>query len=99
MRLGTATHADNFKAVDSLNVGYVQNEKGKYAGAIADFTRAIEIGPQYADAYASRGWAKYKLDDHNGAIADWEKAIELDPSRKANLQPMIDDSKAKLSKG
>lgn len=50
---------------------------GDFAGAIADFTRAIELDPENADAYASRGAAKA----YSGAdpTADWDRALRLDP--------------------
>ncbi len=54
-------------------------EKGDFKGAIADYTKAIEINPQYADAYNNRGAAKYSLKDTQGAIADYNKAIEINP--------------------
>jgi tetratricopeptide (TPR) repeat protein len=33
-------------------------------GAIADYTKAIELNPQYADAYYNRGNTKSKLGDN-----------------------------------
>ena len=48
-----------------------------YYGAIADFTKAIEIDPNYARAYVLRGDSK---EDYYAAIADYTKAIEIDPN-------------------
>jgi tetratricopeptide (TPR) repeat protein len=48
--------------------------------AIVDLTKAIEINPSYAAAYAQRGLAYFRKADHPRAIADATKAIELDPS-------------------
>ena len=55
-----------------------------YYGAVADFTKAIELNPDLAEAYYNRGISKYYLEDYYGAIADYTKAIErnfhqLDP--------------------
>jgi len=50
-----------------------------YAGAIADFDRAIELNPDDADAYNYRGGVKFIQGDYHGAIADFDKAIKLDP--------------------
>ena len=55
-------------------------ERGNQQGAIADYTKAIEINPQYAPAYYNRGFAKDEgLGDHQGAIADYNKAIAINP--------------------
>ena len=60
-------------------------DKGKnQVGAIADFTKAIELSPDYAEAYAARARTKLlKFDkwkyDADGALADYTKAIELNP--------------------
>ncbi len=51
-----------------------------YAAAIADFDKAIEINPKYANAYYFRGIAKFYCYDHVGGMVDCKKAIELDPS-------------------
>ncbi|MFA7361264.1 MAG: tetratricopeptide repeat protein [Candidatus Kapaibacterium sp.] len=50
-----------------------------YEKAIADYTKAIELKPDDADAYWSRGNAYYYLQKYDEAIADYTKAIELKP--------------------
>jgi len=49
-------------------------------GAIQDFSKAIELSPNYTDAYISRGNAKADFKDYRGAIQDYTKAIELNPN-------------------
>ncbi|MFL0758310.1 MAG: hypothetical protein AB8B32_06960, partial [Prochlorococcus sp.] len=39
--------------------------------------KAIEINPQYANAYSNRGIAKRKLGDDRGGCADYKKAVSL----------------------
>ena len=43
---------------------YEKSDKGDYYGAISDYTKAIEINPNDADAYNNRGVAKYDLKDY-----------------------------------
>jgi lipoprotein NlpI len=66
-------------AVDYFNRGVVEKANGDFDGAIADYTRAIELDPKYAAAYSNRGSAKQAKGDLDGAIADCNRAIELDP--------------------
>ena len=47
-------------------------------GAIEDFTKAIDIDPNNAAAFHSRGISKEKIKDYEGAMADLEKAIEIE---------------------
>ncbi len=49
------------------------------AGAIADYTRAIELGSTNPAAYNNRGNARAENNDRDGAIADYTRAIELKP--------------------
>ena len=50
---------------------------GDYDGAIADYTKAIELNPFSAHAHVERAGIYYALDDHEAAIEDYSKAIEL----------------------
>ena len=59
--------------------GYEKAELGNYEGAIADYTQAIRLKPNYAAAYYNRGNAKYALGQHLAAIADYDIAIQLKP--------------------
>jgi tetratricopeptide (TPR) repeat protein len=47
--------------------------------AIADFGRAIELRPDFAEAYSSRGFLHAEQGEYDLAIADYNKAIELRP--------------------
>jgi lipoprotein NlpI len=59
--------------------GLAKSAKGDTDGAVADYTKAIEIKPDFADAYARRGNLKKEKGDLNGALADINKAIQVDP--------------------
>ena len=54
--------------------------QGNYRGAIADYSRAIELKPDYMGAYFLRGGAKFIQGDYRGAIADYDRVIELNPN-------------------
>lgn len=49
-----------------------------YAGAIANFDKAIGLNPSHASAYCNRANAYYNFRDYARAISDCTKAIELD---------------------
>src|ERR1700712_3490008 len=65
---------------------YVQagNQKAgqkDYKGAIADFTKAIQLdGGRKATAYFYRANAYSNINDNAAAIQDYNKAIELEPA-------------------
>ena len=65
-----------------FNRAYDKSKRGDHYGAISDYTKAIEINPQYEDAYINRGIAKRNLNDYYGAISDYNKALEIDPTDK-----------------
>ena len=59
--------------------GLARARKGDQTGAIANLTRAIELNPNFAEAYLNRGFVR-REGDLAGAIADYTRAIELDPN-------------------
>jgi tetratricopeptide (TPR) repeat protein len=48
-----------------------------YRGAIADYTKAIELFPDFAGAYLNRSEAKRSLRDEKGAYLDYERAMSI----------------------
>ena len=67
-------------AEEYLYKAYEKFNKGDHKGAIADYSKAIELNPNDSEAYHNRGIVKAKLEDHKGAIADFTKALELKPN-------------------
>ena len=59
--------------------GYTKSDLGDYKGAITDYTHAIRLNPDDANAYNNRGNAKSNLGQHFAAIADYDIAIRLNP--------------------
>ena len=48
-----------------------------YQVAIADFTKAIDLKPDFSEAYHNRARAKTSIADYQGSIADLTKTINL----------------------
>ena len=67
----------------------------EYIGAMDDFSKAIEIDSNYANAYYLRGSAKYGLCDYQGALDDCNKAIDINPKHYLCYQKR-GESKQKL---
>ena len=76
-----------------LNRGLSKKKIKDFYGAIADFTKVIDIisseefsllSPSFKlafrDAYNSRGLSKYELKDYNGAVLDFTNLIEIYPN-------------------
>ncbi len=72
---GSATGADFYlkRGEDLAGVHH-------YDRAIADYTTAIQLKPDYAEAYNNRGFAYYLKGNEERAIADYTRAIELRPN-------------------
>lgn len=66
-------------AIDYYKSGKSKVKAADYPGAIADFTKAIELAPNKFAFFSSRGAVKDKTKDFLGAIQDYTRAIELNP--------------------
>ena len=60
------------------NLGYINGLFGNYAKAIEYLDQAIELAPDYADAYTLRGTMKEQLKNSTGAYNDYKHALQLD---------------------
>jgi len=67
-------------ATDYYNRVLNDINQSKYDLALVDFTKAIELNPNYADAYNYRGLIYYNQSKYDLALADYTKAIELNPN-------------------
>ncbi len=66
-------------AQDYYARGYVHGQAGDLGGAIADYTKAIELNPLYADAYYARGYVYSQTKNFTAAVIDYTKDIEIKP--------------------
>ncbi len=77
LRLAQANRQDTAKY---FNSGIKRLEQGNYRGAIADFTKAIQINPKLVAAYYNRAIARHQLQNYQRAIADFTKVIQINPN-------------------
>jgi tetratricopeptide (TPR) repeat protein len=93
------------KASDFYVAATNKKEKEDYSGAIADYTKAIQLDPKFAKAYNERGLVYQILKQDKNALADFDRAIQIKPdlaeaySNRAtfylssNPQKSLDDAK------
>lgn len=62
-----------------FSLGYEEHKKGNHEEAILQYSKAIELKPDFGYAYNNRGVAKDDMGAYKEAIADYDKAIELKP--------------------
>lgn len=58
------------------------SKKNYLVQAEKDFSKAIQLEPNYPEAYGDRGSCKDYLGNYEGAILDYTKAIKLEPNYK-----------------
>ena len=71
------------QAKELFNNGVGAYQAGELERAIDFWTRAIQIKPDYADAYYNRGFARVKKGDLDGALEDYTRAIQIKPDDAA----------------
>lgn len=64
----------------AFDKGLAYLDRKMYDDAIAEFNKAIEINPQYSDAYYNRGFSNAKRGNLDQAIVDYTKAIGFNPN-------------------
>ena len=74
-----AIQLDRKLAIVYFNRGQLNFSAQKYAEAVADYSKAIELktDPKMDDIFFARGNAKMKLKDFAGAETDFKQAIRF----------------------
>lgn len=85
-------------AENLFNSGLAKSEAGDIQGAIADYTEAIRLNPDYAQAHNKRGIIRARdLKDYPAAKADFDRAIQIDPNygdayyNRARVREFLED--------
>jgi tetratricopeptide (TPR) repeat protein len=71
------TVLEHLVLLDLIETGDFYAAKKEYATAVAEYTKAIQINKNFAEAYFKRGLAYDRLAQPDSAIADFTKVIEL----------------------
>ena len=72
--INTANAGDLYKKANTFY------ELQRYQEALNNYQQAIEIKPEYAQAWNGQAKALYELDSHQEALSAYDKAIELEPN-------------------
>lgn len=67
------------KVIEWINKGIDLDKKGNYIKAIEYYTNAINLKPDYINAYNYRGYAYYAILEYEKAINDFNMAIKIKP--------------------
>ncbi|MEP6616487.1 MAG: tetratricopeptide repeat protein [Ginsengibacter sp.] len=73
-----AESPDTIIALKYYNNGNTKKKSNDFKGAIADYSKAIEINPKYSQAYNNRGSAYGSLSDFKTALSDFNNAVKFD---------------------
>ena len=69
-----------------LRRGLQRQSQGEHDKAISDFSKAIELNPNLAKAYAARGVSKEAKGDGAGAKSDYSTSIQIEIMGEINRQ-------------
>jgi tetratricopeptide (TPR) repeat protein len=68
------------RALAFFNRGMVRMQALEMTRAVMDFSRAIRLDPNLAEAYYQRGYAHHENGSFDAAIADYDRALSLNPN-------------------
>lgn len=70
---------NHFSADKWFEKGFAHQEASRLEDAVAAYSKAISLDPEYAIAYNNRGTVYARLKQYDRAISDIDKAISLNP--------------------
>jgi hypothetical protein len=68
------------KAIYYYNRGYAKDKLGQYEAAILDYDKAIQIDPNFKEAYINRAYTYFSLGQYEATIKDCDKCLAIDPN-------------------
>ncbi|MBV8100974.1 MAG: trypsin-like peptidase domain-containing protein, partial [Verrucomicrobia bacterium] len=74
---------DDELASKYFSKAFNEGNANNYRDAIADYTEAIRLKPDFAAAYINRGWCYLQLNLYDKVIADSTEAIKLQPDNSS----------------
>jgi len=85
------------------NRGLCYTDMGEFQLALADFSRCLELDPDWTWAFTQRGWVYYKLGKYRQAVSDYNAALHIQPNYelaflyRAFAYEKLDDRKNTIS--
>ncbi|MBW4430900.1 MAG: tetratricopeptide repeat protein [Pelatocladus maniniholoensis HA4357-MV3] len=73
----------NFEAYNFWGLDKAQ--RLDYQGAIADFNQALQMNPNYVEAWTNRGDVYLQMGDYQAALADYNQALSINPNFTAAI--------------
>jgi len=86
-------------AEDYLKSGITHFQSGDTSAALTDLNAALELNPNFVDAFLMRAAIRSKLKDSDGVLADYSKAIELAPAAKGIEAVFTNRGMVRLQRG
>ena len=90
-------------AISFYTTGLEHYNHQNYEDAITEYSKAIDLNPNFAEAFFQRGCAKHNAEDYKGAIEDFNTSINLQPKnelfykQRASSKTMLKDYNGAIS--
>ena len=76
---------ENLTAKQYFDRAVAESAKSEYTAAIFDYTKSLDVDPEYWNSYGNRSAAKYNSGDYQGALKDVDICIaHLPPMKSLN---------------
>lgn len=83
--------------------GMAHHQRGDHAAAVADFSAALALQPDFPEALNNRGVVRQAQGDHAGAVTDLDEALRLRPAyaeaynNRGNARQALEDLSGALA--
>ncbi len=84
------THADYYFRQGYALEQLAESGGGAWADAKAPFQTAIQLDPNYGEAYGELAWVMLHTDDEAGALQNWTQAIDKAPDKTQYFVSLAD---------